>query len=335
MNIYDISEKAGVSIATVSRVINGSERVSAKTREHVLAVMAQQGYVPNAFARGLGLKSMKTIGLLCPNAGDPYLAKAINDLERAFRTHGYDCLLSCTGRALDGRRKGVELLIDKHVDGLVLLGSTFVEDTAAGNEYLRAAAARVPLVLLNASFPCDNVFCVLCDDYRATLEATQYLLDRGRRDILYLYHSRNYSGQKKLAGYRAGLESRDVPVREELIRFFAEDKMSVPAVRDLILSVAAEGVVFDAVLTSEDVLGVGAAKYAHVVRRSVPESLAIIGYNNSSFCLCCEPELTSVDNKLEILCGRCVSTMLSVLAGEEVPQKAIFTAELVRRGSTP
>ena len=66
MNIYDISEKAGVSIATVSRVLNGSARVSPKTRDHVLAVMAEQGYVPNAFARGLGLKSKKTIGLLCP-----------------------------------------------------------------------------------------------------------------------------------------------------------------------------------------------------------------------------------------------------------------------------
>lgn len=334
MNIYDISEKAGVSIATVSRVLNGSTRVSPKTRERVLAVMAEQGYVPNAFARGLGLKSMKTIGLLCPNAGDPYLSQAISFLERAFRQHEYDSLLSCTGRALADRQKGLELLLSKHVDGVVLLGSTFVEDTDAGNEYLRSAAQRLPLVLLNASFPCDNVFCVLCDDYRATMEATQYLIDSGRKDILYLYHSRNYSGQKKLAGYRAGLKSRGLPVREELIHFFAEDKMSVPTVRDHILALDAKGLSFDAVLTSEDVLSVGAAKYARVQKRNVPNSLSIIGYNNSSFCLCCEPELTSVDNKLETLCNTCVGTMLTVLGGKEAPQKTVFTAELVRRGST-
>ena len=334
MNIYDISEKAGVSIATVSRVLNGSTRVSPKTRERVLAVMAEQGYVPNAFARGLGLKSMKTIGLLCPYAGDPYLSQAISFLERAFRQHEYDCLLSCTGRALADRQKGLELLLSKHVDGVVLLGSTFVEDTDAGNEYLRSAAQRLPLVLLNASFPCDNVFCVLCDDYRATMEATQYLIDSGRKDILYLYHSRNYSGQKKLAGYRAGLSSRGLPVREELIHFFAEDKMSVPTVRDHILALDTKGLSFDAVLTSEDVLSVGAAKYARVQKRNVPNSLSIIGYNNSSFCLCCEPELTSVDNKLETLCNTCVGTMLTVLGGKEAPQKTVFTAELVRRGST-
>jgi LacI family transcriptional regulator/LacI family asc operon transcriptional repressor len=334
MNIYDISEKTGVSIATVSRVLNGSSRVSAKTRERVLAVMAEQGYVPNAFARGLGLKSMKTIGLLCPNASDAYLAQAISYLERAFRLHAYDCLLSCTGRALADRQKGLELLLSKHVDGVVLLGSTFVEDSEAGNGYLRSAARRLPLVLLNGSYPCENIYCVLCDDYRATMEATQYLIDKGSKDILYLYHSGNYSGQKKLAGYRAGLQSRGVPVRENLIRYFAEDKTSVPAVRDHILALDAQGLSFDAVLTSEDVLSVGAAKYARVKKRGVPVSLSIIGYNNSSFCLCCEPELTSVDNKLESLCNHCVNTMLTVLGGGEAPQMSLFTAELVRRGST-
>ncbi|MCE5344531.1 MAG: LacI family transcriptional regulator [Eubacteriales bacterium] len=334
MNIYDISEKAGVSIATVSRVLNGSSRVSPKTRERVLAVMAQQGYVPNAFARGLGLKSMKTIGLLCPNASDSYLAQALSYLERAFRGNGYDCLLCCTGKKLLDRTKGVEMLLSKHVDGIVLMGSTFVEEDDAGNNYLRCAAAQIPLVLLNGSFAFDNVYCVLCDDYHATLEATQSLLDSGRRNILYLYHSSNFSGKKKLNGYKAGLQSRGIPVRDELIRFYTEDKLNVPDVRDFILAIDREGVAFDAVLTSEDVLSVGAAKYARVANRSVPESLSIIGYNNSNFCLCCEPELTSVDNKLESLCNQCVSTMLNVLAGQESPQKSLFMGELVKRGST-
>jgi LacI family transcriptional regulator len=334
MNIYDISEKACVSIATVSRVLNNSARVSPKTRERVLAVMAQQGYVPNAFARGLGLKSMKTIGLLCPDASDAYLAQALGFLERAFRERGYDCLLSCTGKAPADRRKGVELLLGRRVDGMVLMGSTFVEENAEGNEYLRAAAGRVPLVLLNASFPCDNVYCVLCDDCRATMEAAQTLLDSGRKDILYLCHSRNYSGQKKLAGYKAGLLSRNMPVRNELIRYFNEDKMSVPEVRDYLLAIDREGVRFDAVLTSEDVLSVGAAKYARVANRGVPGDLAIIGYNNSNFCLCCEPELTSVDNKLEILCNQCVSVLMTVLGGGAAPQKTVFSGELVKRGST-
>ena len=74
MTIYDISEKAGVSIATVSRVLNGSPNVSDKTREKVLDIMERYGYTPNAFARGLGLNTMRTIGIMCADSSDPYLS---------------------------------------------------------------------------------------------------------------------------------------------------------------------------------------------------------------------------------------------------------------------
>lgn len=335
MNIYDISEKSGVSIATVSRVLNNSPHVSPKTREKVLAVMQDCGYVPNAFARGLGLNTMKTIGLLCPNAADAYLAQALAYLEQAFRPHGYNCLFSCTGKDLESRQKSVEEMKSRHVDGMVLMGSTFIEDQEKDNDYIRSAACCVPVVLLNGSYPCENVYCVVCDDQRATMDAVHHLLNIGRKRILYLYHSQNYSGRKKLAGYRAGLTNYGLEVDESLIRFFSEDKMSVMQVRDYLLSLRESGLAFDAVLTSEDILGVGAVKYARAVGLSIPEELSIIGYNNSSLCLCSDPELTSVDNKLKAICDQCVSTMLAVLDGKtDLPHKTIFTGELIKRSST-
>ena len=93
MNIYDVSEHAGVSIATVSRVLNGNPNVSEKTREKVLKVMDELGYTPNVFARGLGLNTMRTIGIMCSDSSDPYLAGAIYYLERGLRAHGYDAIL--------------------------------------------------------------------------------------------------------------------------------------------------------------------------------------------------------------------------------------------------
>lgn len=334
MNIYDISEKAGVSIATVSRVLNNSARVSEKTREKVLEVMAEYDYVPNPFARGLGLKTMRTIGLLCPNASDYYLAKALSYLERLLRRQGYDNMLLCTGKELADREKGVEWLISKHVDGIILMGSTFVEDNEEGNKYLRSASKHLPLVLLNASYSGENIYSVLCDDFHATRSATQFLLDRGRRNILYLYHNRNYSGLKKLAGYKAALKNAGVPVQDKLIHFYTEDKMSIPDIRDYVLGLDRKGIQFDAAVTSEDVLGVGVFKYARIVGRNVPTDLPIIGYNNSPYCLACEPELSSVDNKLEKLCEQSVATLLKVLVNESVPQKMVFMGELVLRGST-
>lgn len=334
MNIYDISRRAGVSIATVSRVLNNSPHVSESTRKKVMAVIEGCGYVPNAFARGLGLNSMQTIGLLCPNASDPYLAQALANLERSFRAHGYDCLLSCTGMELSARMQGVELLKTRHVDGMVLMGSSFIESTGKGNDYIRQAAKQTPIVLLNGAFPCERVYGVLCDDRRATREAAEFLMDTGCGRILYLYDSQNESGRRKLAGYREALEGRGVAVAEELLVYFDGDKQDIARVRERLLALEAAGVEFDAVLASEDSLAVGALKYARAAGRRVPEDVSIVGYNNSALCLYSEPELTSVDNKLRAICDRIVETMMGVLEGREMPQKTVFTAELVKRGST-
>ena len=97
MNIYDVSERANVSIATVSRVINGNPNVSEKTRKRVLAVMEELGYTPNVFARSLGLGTMRTIGIMCADSSDPWLAGAIYYLEQELRRNGYDSLLCCSG----------------------------------------------------------------------------------------------------------------------------------------------------------------------------------------------------------------------------------------------
>lgn len=334
MNIYDISRRAGVSIATVSRVLNNSPHVSENTRKKVMAVIEGTGYVPNAFARGLGLNTMKTIGLLCPDASDPYLSQALTFLEHAFRQQGYDCLLSCTGKELYARQQGVELLKSRHVDGIVLMGSSFIEDNPADNDYIRDAAKSVPVVLLNGTFPYDNVYGVQCDDQRAVTDATLSLLDSGCKRILCLYHSNNHSGRKKLAGYRDAHAQRGLPVDEKLMCFFDHDKGSVHQVCETLLQLGKAGVEFDAVLTSEDILSVGALKYAKAAGKRVPEDLAVVGYNNSSLCVCTEPELTSVDNKLPAICEHIVITMMGVLEGKEMPQKTVFTGELVKRAST-
>lgn len=334
MNIYDISRRAGVSIATVSRVLNNSPHVSENTRKRVMAVIEGTGYVPNAFARGLGLNTMKTIGLLCPDASDPYLAQALTYLERSFRQQGYDCLLSCTGKDLHARQQGVDLLKSRHVDGIVLMGSSFIEDDPADNDYIRDAARSMPVVLLNGTFPCENVYCVQCDDRQAVMEAVLSLFDSGRQRILFLYHSNNYSGRRKLAGYRDAHAQRGIAVDEKLLCYFDRDKGSVRQVCETLLALEKEGLAFDAVLTSEDILSVGALKYARAAGRRVPEELSVIGYNNSSLCLCTEPELTSVDNKLLAICEHIAATMMGVLEGKEMPQKTVFAGELVKRAST-
>ena len=149
MNIYDVSERAGVSIATVSRVLNGNPNVSEKTRNRVLEIMDELGYTPNVFARGLGLNTMKTVGIMCSDSSDPYLANAIYYLERELRSHGYDSILCCTGTSLENKRQYFELLLSKRVDAMILAGSKFIEMKEEDNSYIIEAAKDLPVMLVN------------------------------------------------------------------------------------------------------------------------------------------------------------------------------------------
>lgn len=331
LNIYDVSEKAGVSIATVSRVLNGNPNVSEKTRSRVLAVMDELGYTPNVFARGLGLNTMKTIGIMCSDSSDPYLANAIYFLERELRSNQYDAILCCTGNSLETKRNYFDLLRSKRVDAIILAGSKFVEMKPRDNSYLKKAARELPIMLVNGYLEGDNIYGTLCDDRAAIQNAASKLILSGRKRILYLYTSVSYSGINKLQGYKDALTAAGMEIDDNLIHQLPKD---IIAAKELLMNLAEKGLSFDSVMTSDDSLAVGAVKYAHAKGLSIPEDLSIIGYNNSILSLCTDPEITSIDTKIEALCITTVNTLMSVFNGGNVPGKTTIAADLIKRNTT-
>lgn len=335
MTIYDISEKAGVSIATVSRVLNGSGSVSEKTRKKVLDVISRYEYTPNAFARGLGLNTMKTIGILCADSSDLYLAKAVYYIEQKLRANGYDSILCCTGYDLEARAAAVSLLINKKVDAIVLAGSNFIYENDADNQYITDAAAQLPLMLLNAALDAPNVYSVVSDDFTSVYEATLQMISGGIRDIVYFYNSTSYSGKKKLAGYLAAMKEKNLCAGEtELVQFYPGSHEDIPAMTAHLKKLCDDGLRFHGVIASDDTLALAAVKFARLMGYAVPEDFSVLGYNNSMLVSCCEPELTSIDNKLETLCQHLINTLMGVLAGNEMPKKTVFSGEIIRRGTT-
>ncbi|MCM1057573.1 MAG: LacI family transcriptional regulator [Firmicutes bacterium] len=334
MTIYDISEKAGVSIATVSRVLNGSSSVSEKTKKKVLDVIDQYEYTPNAFARGLGLNTMKTIGIICADSSDLYLAKAVYYIEQKLRANDYDSLLCCTGYDLDAKAAAVNLLITKKVDGIILVGSNFIYEEEADNQYVVEAAAQLPLMLLNAALNAPNVYSVISDDYTSMYEATLQMISTGIRDIVYFYNSTSYSGKKKLAGYLAAMEEKKLSPGSGLLQFYHGSHEDIPAMTEHLMELHRRGLAFHGVIASDDTLALAAVKYAKLMGYSIPEDFSILGYNNSMLVSCCDPELTSIDNKLETLCQHLITTLLGVLDGNEMPKKTVFSGEIIRRGTT-
>ena len=334
MTIYDISQKAGVSIATVSRVLNGSEKVSPKTRQKVLAVMEECSYTPNAFARGLGLNTSNTIGIMCADSSDLYLAKAVYYLEQFLREKGYDSILSCCGYELENKINSITLLLSKKVDSIILVGSNFIGPRDEDNAYIREAAKQCPIMILNADYVNDNIYCCLCDDYHATYSATESLIKNGRRKIVYVYNSTSYSGSKKLAGYVDAMKAHDLEAVTEFVSKQYETSAEVLETFEDLQKLYSNGNKIDAVLASEDLLAAGAIKFIMRTGLRCPEDVAVIGYNNSILSVSSEPEITSIDNRLELLCKQLVSNVVNVLDGSEVPTKTIFSGLLVKRQTT-
>ncbi len=329
MTIYDIAKLAGVSIATVSRVVNGSPKVSEKTKETVRRVMAETNYTPNAFARGLGLGTMQTVGIVCPDVADPYMAKAVSYLEKNLQGYGYDCILYCSGYDDADREQAVSLLLKKQLDALLLVGSIFSDEQSAVLTQLREAAARIPIFLINGVLSGDNVYCVLGDDYQAVYDVTEELVLAGKRRILFLTNSSSYSAGRKQQGYEAALAAHQLDVDARLI---LHCENSIPATRDLLLR--QRGLTFDSVIATEDGMAVGALKYAAVCGLRVPDELSVVGYNNSELSICCEPELTSVDNRGELLCRTTIDSLMALLDGQTIPKQQVIKCHLIKRAST-
>jgi len=326
--IYDIAHACGVSIATVSRVLNGSTKVSPKTREKVLAAMREQNYSPNPFARGLGLDSMKMIGILCTDVSDAFFAKAVSLAEHGLRKRGFDVILACSGSELVQKKKYLQLLLNKHVDAIVLVGSPFREDR--DNSHLEAAARQVPIIAINSLIELPNIYSVLCDESAGVKKCVELLIAQQHTSILYLYDQMTYSGQQKIRGYRDGFAESGVTVPEHLIQ---RVERTLQASENMVDQLLSNGTNFSAILTSEDLLAVGAQKA--LVARGL--SMPVIGCNNSILAECSTPALTSIDNRLDVLCPTAIKQLTDILsgAGESTPSQTVFPPLLIFRDSFP
>ena len=326
MTIYDIAKEAGVSIATVSRVLNDSDSVRPKTKERVLAAMAKLNYIPNAFARGLGLNSISVIGVICSDVGDSFYAKAVSVLENELRSHALDVFLCCTGNANTPKRQYIEDVQKKSVDALILIGTPLSDPEDI--QYLHQVSQELPVITINSNYRLQSGYSIVCDEAQGIFNTAQALANRGHKSILYLYDSLTHSGQQKLIGFRHAIKQLSLSEDKRLIR---QIPRTLAATSYEIEQLLKEGVHFDAVITSEDLLAVAAQRTILTHGLSMP----VIGCNNSVLAECATPTLTSLDNRLDLMCQQAVSVCVKIIKGADspIPSEYRFPAVLFERDS--
>ena len=159
--------------------------------------------------------------------------------------------------------------------------------------------------------------------------AASRLIRSGRKRILFLTDSRSYSVSQKMEGYERALRENGLPVPGEL-KLLTENRNHL--VREILL--ARRALQYDSVFATDDALAVGAVKYANAKGLKIPEELSVIGYNNSEYSVCCEPELTTIDNTAEKLCNLTIDNIMKLLKGEDVPAEVPVECMLVKRCTT-
>lgn len=312
MTIYDIAKEANVSIATVSRVLNGSNTVSPKTREKVAQAMKKLNYIPNPFARGLTLNTMRVIGVVCTDVGDAFYAKAVSILENALRSHNFDIVLCCTGNGSHPKQKYISDLKNKFVDAIIIIGSPL--SSSEDIHYLKELSQTTSIITINSDYHLPQGYSITCNEEAGIFEVVQRLVAQGCQSIAYLYDSLTHSGHQKLNGYIKGITHCNLKQNPILIQ---QIDRSLEAASTAIEMLLQQQVPLDAIITSEDLLAVGAQRtiLSHQQQFNQTTSIPVIGCNNSVLAECATPTLTSLDNQLDLLCQKAVELCVALLSG--------------------
>lgn len=325
VNIYDISRECGVSIATVSRVMNNSGYVSDKTRKKVLDAIERNGYSPNAFARGMSRSTMSIVGILCSDSRDPYQAECIYWLQKDLAQAGYTAMLCCTGEDLKTLEGDVNLLLSRSVDALICIGSGFAGGSEKNWQALVKAADKVPVILLNGELEQKNIYSIVCDDEKGMSELTSLVLETGSTSPLFLTGSPSPSSQDKLRGFRKCMKEHDFHDKDIRV---VELKTSLDRIGDQLKEIYCERP-FDAILCCDDQTALGALKFTEQNHLKVPEQVQITGYNGSLLSRLSSLQITTYDNRLSYLCSQALLALQAVLSKKSYPRQSLYTGQVI------
>jgi LacI family transcriptional regulator len=325
--IREVAEKAGVSSATVSHVINKTRFVSVVVQERVRKSMDELGYHPNALARSLRRGETKTIGLILPDSANPFFAEIGRAIENAAFESEYSVVLCNTENDQNKERLYTEVLEDKQVDGMIFVAAGDQTDSLH-----RLIQGKLPVVLVDRDLPSLEVDTVLSDNFLGGRLATQHLIDLNHQRIGCITGPSNLNpSAKRVAGYRAALMDAGIPLDETLIirGDFHPESGRLAALELLGLSNRPT-----AIFVCNDMMAVGALRAAMESGLRVPEDLSLIGYDDIELACYTTPPLTTIQQyKMEV--GRvAVEILVNRINKKQLnPQRLTLPVSLVVRGS--
>lgn len=329
LTIYDIAQRAGVSITTVSRVLNGKGEISEKTRAKVQRVLDESNYAPSQLAKGLAGKTSKTVGILMADVREVHHAALLYQVEKSLSTRGYSCFVYSLSGQPERLREHLTRLASHRVDGIVLTGSIFA--ASPYREIILENVQEIPCVSMNASLPGDRFYGVVSDERGAFRYAVDYLANqKGRRHIAFVYGDIHMAEQEKLRGYREGMAQQGLAAHVVEAHSLHTLRGGVKATEEILKNHPET----DAILYAVDITAAGGI---HALLRAgvrVPEDIAIIGSNNSDYARVCVPAITSFDTRPYLTGRLAAEALMTAMEGGSPQKRRQIACKLVERQST-
>ncbi|WP_044209844.1 LacI family DNA-binding transcriptional regulator [Flammeovirga sp. OC4] len=288
ITIKDLAKELGVSPTTISRALNGGERISEKTRKKVEELAKKYNYRPNMVARNLQKQSTKTVGVIIPEFNHNFFSMMLHGVEEVARTLGYQMMITTSGRNYEQEKKACFSMADAKVDGILIALSQDMEDYSYLNDIRDEG---IPIVLLDRICEDIDTSVVITDDFSGAFKAVDYLLDKGHRKILHMKGDEGISTTfNRYMGYVEAFKRKNLKFDQDLVISGNLKHNPKDALKEKLLSNNAPTAIF----ASSDYLAFMALETISTLGLKVPEDIAIIGYADEPISRYSTPKLSTI-----------------------------------------
>ena len=329
LNIKTVAKKAGVSVATISRVLNHPESVAAETKTHILEVMDSLDYTPNWFARGLKLNKTGAIALMVPEIIDQGYMEIAKGVEDVAKQKKYSIILCSSDEDREKELENIESFILRKIDGLIIVSSVLNKKDLA--QYKKT---DMPIVFIGKNKEQKGLNVVFTNYKEATIEAMNHLIEIGHKNIGMIYGSKPKSeNMEKLEGYKNAIASAKFKLADSNIvveentfdgGYLAVSKILNQQVRP------------DAIFASSDNMAIGAMEKIKQLGLRIPEDIAVVGFDNLKISGYVEPKLTTVAKpmyRMGLIATRLLFDIMEESQLESEPQEILIQSRLKVRKS--
>lgn len=326
ITMLDVSRQAGVSKATVSRVLNNTGQVKESTRVAVFKAVEELGYRPNLLAQALANQTSNTIGLVISNFDGPYFGRLLRQAAQLIEASGKHMIVTDGHDTPEGELEAVRLLIDRRCDAIILY-TRFMEEPAL----MQLISQHPALMVINRDLPQARERCVVFEQQQAACEVVNYLIARGHQYIACITAPINTpTGQSRLAGYREALEQNNIVYRDDFIAF---SDSSIAGGYHACRELLEKNPSFTALFACNDDMAIGALRALHQAGKRVPDDVSLFGFDDEPSAEYLQPSLSTVYLPIDKMISTAIQQALRLSNGEIVEPVEPFVGELKVRES--